>query len=115
ALKARTGELTPPGISCSARSRKRRLSSSLRGMFLHGDEFINIAALAKAPCLRRTLGGVLFGVVEGRQDFAHWGHEPAKCHVANIGSELVTVTYYRCYPEKLKITGIRDGVAERYA
>src|SRR6478672_615314 len=34
ALKARTGELTPPGISCSARSRSRRLSSSLRAMLL---------------------------------------------------------------------------------
>src|SRR3954451_16364182 len=34
ALNARTGELTPPGISCSARFCRRRHSSSLRGIYL---------------------------------------------------------------------------------
>src|SRR5579864_722669 len=41
ALNARTGELTPPGINCSARFCRRRHSSSFRGMLLLVAELCN--------------------------------------------------------------------------
>src|SRR3954468_23258000 len=53
ALNARTGELTPPGISCSARFCRRRHSSSLRGIYLPVPDQTTSTSLEGRPvCFR---------------------------------------------------------------